>query len=178
MKSLTLMIVSSMFVLSSNYVNAAHIVIDESTISGGDFANTFADATILSVEADGVTGIFGGVDKGDAFVFSGLATGVQTFEYSITTASEEAFTLDVAEGGLLPLNNVFELFSDGSTINGTFATSAGFNGILTGIFSTAGNIDVSYTLGLKVSPVPVPAAVWLFASGFGLLGAIGARRKR
>ena len=60
--------------------------------------------------------------------------------------------------------------------NGLFSITGAFS-ISSDAFPTNPNIFIHTMMGLEVSAVPIPAAVWLFGSG--LLGLIGiARRKR
>lgn len=52
-------------------------------------------------------------------------------------------------------------------------TAGAYSVVLTGLGYISGS---QYNISLKVSPVPVPAAVWLFASG--MVGLIGISRRR
>jgi len=103
-------------------------------------------------------------------------TGFNTFALNVANLNESSwvFSVSVSDGTttatsasqLLPNNSLASLFSvdisglNLSTINSVFVT-VGSNLPINGIDRTS---------EYAISAVPVPAAVWLFASGLGLLG--------
>ena len=100
---------------------------------------------------------------------------------AITSAAFQLAIWNVEYGGTLTDN--------ASTIPGLVAlvnqlvTNAEVGGIWYDPNATVDLLDAAPTnqvlaIGLDVSPVPLPATVWLFAGGLGILGVVGRRKRR
>lgn len=131
---------------------------------------------------------FGAGDTQDSFTFT-VETGATLENLFVTTSNVSGpagfsvtFALHVDDpvtGPTLVFDNIFYLPLNSTSENlyrfldpGNYSASVFGQGA-----DVAGTYSLDYSVGLNVSAVPVPAAVWLFGSGF--LGLVGiARRKR
>ena len=156
---------------------------------GGSIDTSGAPASIIEISSDSGTGL--GLPSDTDFTITSLDNGIVTFNWVYNTADQDGSFYDPF-GWLL--NGVFtqltidDLFT---TQSGTesFAVNAGdiFGFRITSEDSLLGPATVAIsnfsapetpavpTTPGDVSPVPVPAAVWLF--GTGLIGLIGMRKK-
>jgi len=185
MKFTAMLMATRVAAIMPEVAGAAVMVVDEATFPNSDFSNDTSSPTLLPVGVDGVTGMIDdGLDhsnsspqKGDAFTFIGLPTGVQTFDFSIIEdAGTALFFLDIREGGDPFFTNIAVNFSGGFA--GSVMTSAAFDGTLDVFFGLENGLDTaSYSFTLRTSEVPLPAGAWLFASGLAALGATRKRRK-
>ena len=113
----------------------------------------------------------------DNFEVQLLPTGVQQIDYSIISmGSTASVSLLIFEDGN---DGMADHFQSGYTFMGSYMTSMGFSGNLRFeiLHFDEGGGTSTYSIGLPTTPVPVPGAALLFASGLGALGAAKARRK-
>lgn len=128
------------------------------TIAAG--ANEFAFA--VGGQANYSNFTFSPVTPGNILTFAG---GGQFSATEMVIDQQSATSLDITMRGLWSLNG----FDD---TGGTLVfTADALGGLFT--FSAAG---VVYANGISPDPVPLPAAIWLFASALGGLGIIQRRR--
>ena len=134
---------------------------------GAKDLNAIAGYQVTSVEGS----IFTTFSDQDAFYFSGLPTGVQTFVYDLTPITGSIF-------GYFAENQMTVDFLNSVSGVGMFTTSAAFNGTLAFHIEAEGNTASSnYSIGLVSAEVPIPGAAVLMAAGLAGLGAASRRRR-
>jgi hypothetical protein len=199
MRSLFSAVTASAVFLITGTANAAIVSADaDSFITGTDISNSFAGLT-LSFEgatSDGTNdGIIYSTDQSGALVAS---TGTRVFGTSDGTynnlfggaTTTAVFRVDFVETmQVVSLDALgddpsdfarLSAYTSGDLLIDTYSTGV----LLTGNFETmtVTGADIAYVLAEGISPdavgfdnltantVPIPAAVWLFASSLGLLG--------
>ena len=161
---------------------------------------TAASATIQGIQVD-VTSTGGNLNSTQGFDNAAAQTAVQSFglegtfdgfginDDEVSTGNE---SLNVSFSPSVEIISVFliDLFSGETAVlstSGNFAGSNANGGFLQVILNaTVATIDFSAigsgsdfaVAGFEVTPVPLPAALPLFAAGLGLIGLLGWRRKR
>jgi hypothetical protein len=112
-------------------------------------------------------------------LFSGPASfGTGTLTLADTTSGEPVFFLRVLQSLAVPTGYISDaaLGTSTSTYSNATLTSLGVTpGIYVWTWGPAAN--QSFTLDI-INPIPIPAALPLFATGLGVLGLLGWRRKR
>jgi len=142
--------------LSGTFAQDVH---DLSLLSGV----TNNSETILDFSARTASYIFGTDLSG---VFGSLTTGTST-----VSGHSTSITLNGT-----PLVNIGDINSDGlDDYTATFVSTSTYGSEMNGLESTPFG-EVWNTQILSVSPVPIPAAVWLFGSG--LIGLVGLARQK
>lgn len=160
------------FALLSLQVNAANLAWDAINV------NTSGSHSSLEVDAENITG---------QMSFNSTGGGLTTDTWSYTL-DEDAVIENVAIEFFDNQMDVGSVFLDGHALtetvqgNGSFATKLWvWTGLLTsGVHTlTLSDINVLQSNGqyqIKVSAVPIPAAIWLFGSA--LLGVVGISRRK
>ena len=159
-----------------------------------------ASATIEGIQVD-VTATGGNLNSTEGFDNAAAQAAVQSFGlegtfdgFGITndeiTVGNESLNVSFAPSVEIVSVFLIDLFSGETAVlsgSGSFAGSNTDGGFLQVILNaTVATIDFSATgrgsdfavAGFEVTPVPLPAALPLFAGGLGLLGLLGWRRKR
>ncbi|MCW9012419.1 MAG: VPLPA-CTERM sorting domain-containing protein [Gammaproteobacteria bacterium] len=167
------------------------------SISDTDFI--YADAVVTSTDINGGLGAASSIAEG--YISDNLDFAFATGSNSLTNA-----TINVGSGGAnfqfsFILDNYMELSGDGygtawsslslsidnnsigSLLNETISANSSSS---SGTFSTSNisltegthYLSISMDNGINITPVPVPAAVWLFGSGLIGLASIARRRKQ
>lgn len=134
------------------------------TMAGVEFS--FSTLT-LNASADGSVHMSGTVQQLD----SSGAPHLAPFDYSYDFAAD--VLQDDAYGVVL---DILALDGDGDGVPGNRVTSGawiGLSGIFEGTFSNLGNNGNNFP---EYSPVPVPAAAWLFGTGIAVLVGVARRR--
>ena len=122
-----------------------------------------------------------GADPEDIFTID-IGSAVKMLEFDITFASVQAFATDFGSSFTFssPAQNfTFSSLADGLyTVAGLTPTSGVLTFIISGDDSDVGtDWSSDWTVELKISPVPIPGAIGLLASGLLGLGALGRRQK-
>jgi hypothetical protein len=147
--------------------------------AGNPFGLTACGTCTESISADGVYDDSGLDGVGTEFVYFGSGSGNSITAHVGTIDFLETMDVDYA-GGFDP----FLEFQDGNLASINLLFTTGTNGA-TADFSSSGILFGSGSVlsgiwdagSFSTTPVPMPAAVWLFGSG--LIGLVGvARRKR
>lgn len=167
--------------------------LDEASIPGGDFANSWSSPTVVGSGFDVVTGK-GRSNNFDNIVFNALPAGAQTltFDFSGPPGNRPSYA---GGGSILYSVTPFRWGWDGALagVVGLFGTNAtdqvvlnlgpSFAGVLyVALNFTYGN-NISYSISVPSNLPPPPATVPLPASGAALAGAmvlagLALRRKR
>lgn len=161
--------------------------LDYFTFSIDDFVNPDnVDFEVYVMEWDGVkaTGptLFktepmlttnnGGLDGYESFTINtgglSLASGSQ---YVAFLTSSNLFDGEI---GTSLLASVDDAYGRGTLV--LMDNGVDFSMLTTENWARFENLDLAFTMGFNTSPVPVPAAVWLFSSG--LIGLLGIARRR
>ena len=127
----------------------------------------------------GISGLgIGTLSVSGAFSAEFTDTNVQFTDLSVSTSPDSTFVFPSYLGTFdgFSFSGEQNIWVVPNTYAGTFD---GYNLTLSGLYSDpwTDGIQYSFTINAVASPVPVPAAVWLFGSG--LIGLIGvARRKK
>jgi hypothetical protein len=188
------------FFLLTGSANASIVTADaDAFATGTDISNAFAgltlsfegttsfgitDGIIYSVDESGAllastgTRVFGTSDPTYPNLFSGVTTSVFRVDFDATmfTVSLDALGDDVSDLARITAYTagdvVIDIYTTAGLVSGAFETMT--------VNDTGANI--AYVIAEGVSPdavgfdnlvantVPIPAAVWLFGSGLGLLG--------
>jgi hypothetical protein len=153
--------------LTAAAVGAAHAgVINETSVPGGDFSNTFGGANVLPVDTTEVIGQINPSGDTDFFEFSGLTAGGA---YSLT-----GIYTNIAQYGIFD--------SSDNPLNALTDNPASLSGVIPGdgilVVEVQSNEQVAgYDLTLDPSSgAPEPAS--MAGAGLGLAGAWLLRRKR
>jgi hypothetical protein len=141
----------------------------ESSLPGGDFANSPFDANVLPVGTTTVQSVVGAPDL-DYWRFENLTPG--TYSYTITGSNLN---------GYLDFYNSSLGYLTGRPISGSGEVTVGADGILiagvTELWSTAPG-DTSYTFTLDIpNEVPEPSTAAMAAIGLGAAALAAKRRK-
>jgi hypothetical protein len=174
MSQLKAAIIAFIFILTVGQARAALLTFEASAI-GILNADSFRTTTTLSgtVTADSTSGLFSSAQlilTAFASPFTNIISQEQTAaDYDVLLQNQNADKLDL-KLSLAPLSLIA---NNGGLINdGTVTSSAG----RLSVFAISGDLSPSTTGG--PSPIPLPAALPLFATGLGALGLLGWRRKR
>lgn len=154
--------------------------------STGDSGGTFSFSFDLPIALQGPINASSSVSYS---LTSGTSAGAQ-IGTTITPNIVSAFEVDTSVGGLDPLNKGVDVgntfgFTGGPltqdsqifTASNTFTGNLAYDLMAVNInFSLSANSSVGVSGFVQQTPVPVPAAVWLFGSG--LLGLVAVARRR
>lgn len=172
------------------------------TLSGGNLSVTsYSQDSYLNtaggtfyLRAPDVSSMGGSIDAAGNMTFD--PTGRRAVAAAFSTAlGENPWNMDNTSDGLG--TGLYEQFTTGASSNRQKGASAGFtltgstlqdagSGIWTGTLVSAGNTGAAWgsndasqyseVFNVAITPVPAPAAVWLFGSG--LAGLLGVARRR
>lgn len=144
-------------------------------LGAGDYIS--GDATTLTIDGTG-TGV---ITNFSPFTVTDIidVDFVLTADRGINNGVDYLFTNGTITAGTY-INTTFDLLTVSENLGfASFAADLANGGRIEGGFVLAGDIASDFTgsiLSAKASPVPVPAAVWLFGSG--LLGLAGIARRK
>jgi hypothetical protein len=146
-------------------------IINESSVSGGDFSNSLSGANILPTNTTQINGMIpsNDGDYADYFAVGGFAPGTQIFVDLDGTGNTQTFFVYTSLDPDSPSTPIYD--GEGATV------TVGASGLLAFGANTEGS-QGTYSIFLDVPPanVPVPASAALV--GIGAAAAAGLRRRK